>query len=56
MPMNTAASGHQRQKRRHDARQGDRQLDLARYLIESLGVDAHQRLGEDDPEQQRARP
>ena len=55
IPMNTAATRDEHQERRHDAREIDRQLELAGHLREVAGVEAHQRLGEDDRERRRAR-
>ena len=50
IPIRTAAMATRRQEREDDARQIDRQLDLSRHVAELRREQPHQRLGEDDAE------
>ena len=47
--------GHQREEREHDAREANRQLDLARHIAKPGGVQLDERLGEHDARDARPR-
>ena len=53
MPISTAATATSVRNGKHDAREVDRQLDLAGHRAELRREQAHQRVGEDDADERR---